>query len=450
MLTIRQDRSLPAIGNPPQSALTISITGGTLTPVASSQNIVTDFDATYAQVLSGGTSRNPYIATTNTNVAQFSSTNTGIATVSAFGPTSVISRAGNGVGNIRITGNSITKIVSVDMTQTVNTTTNIYISAISGTLAAHLCDQIDSRIAGKNPLNSQFMPVTAVSGTSLCRFSDPNYWQRWPAQIPEPQTYTNNPGLWCSGIDLSFWSPWNSNGGTNYAGCLITPRHIILANHWSFPLSTTVHFVDMQNNIYKRSATGKATALGDIAIYTLNADISAGCRPVKLFPPVYSFTISSTPGLSAIKNYTIIRPPLVVTSQDKNCYIAENYGLPGGRQLVSGIQPSVVTTRAPFFYGIRGGDSGSPGFYIINGEASLNFLALGAGGESTYNPSWFAAVEGDAFFGAVINTLNNTISAADANAGLASGYANSAIWPVSAGRYIAQLTDISMFPVLSS
>jgi hypothetical protein len=438
-----QNRSLPAIGNPPQSALTISVTGGTLTPVPSSQSIVTDFDATYTQFLTGGTTRGLYIATTNTNVAQFSSINTGIATVSAFGSTSVISRAGNGVGNIRVTGNLITKIISVDMTQTNQTTTNSYISAVSGTLAAHLCDQIDSRIAGKNPLNSQFMPVTAVSGTSLCRFSDPNYWQRWPAQIPEPQTYTHNPGLWCSGVDLSFWSPWNSNGGTNYAGCLITPRHIVLANHWSFPLGTTIHFVDMQNNIYKRSATGKATATGDIAIYTLNADISAGCRPVKLFPQVYSFTTSSTPGLSALKNYLMIKPPLVVTTQDKNCYIAENNGV------TAGIQPSVVPSRAPFFYGVRGGDSSSPGFFIVNGEASLNFVAFGAGGSSTYNPSWYASVGGGAFFGARINTLNNTISAADANAGLASGYANSAIWPVSAGRYIVQLTDVSMFPVLS-
>lgn len=450
MPTVIQNRSFPAIGNPPQSNLTISVTGGTLAPLLTSINVISGFDAIFTQQLGTGIKREPYIITTNATVATFLSFNTTVATVTSVGSVGTVNRTPtNGQTTIRVTGNSVTKLVPVNMTGQVNqSVSNTFISVVTGTLAEHLCTQVDSRIAGKNPTNAQFVPVTGGPGGSLCGFTDPNFWQRWPAQIPEPQTYTRNPGLWCSGVDVSFLSPWNSDGGTNYAGSLITPRHFIRAYHWpprDFAPGTRFHFVDMNNNIHVRTVVGEYWIGSDIKVCTLNADISAGCKPAKIFPFAYS---TFNYGLSAIVYNTIIKPPMVMTTQDKNFYIAESISSVG----TTGAQPSNILSRAPFFYGIRGGDSGSPAFFIVNNEPSLAFTLYSAGGSSTYNPSWFSTggAGGDTP-GEVLYAINNIgIPGADTNAGLLSGYANSAIWPVSGGRYIAQLTDVSMFPVCTS
>jgi hypothetical protein len=257
-------------------------------------------------------------------------------------------------------------------------------------------------------------------------------------------------------VDVSFISPWNSDGGTNFSGSLITPRHFIRGTHWpprNFTPGTRIHFVDMDNNIYVRTIVGEQSVWGsDLKVCTLNADISAGCKPVKLFPNVYSSIIRDPmgmelPGLSAIVYNAIITPPMVMTTQDKNFYIAESFRSDG----TQGQEPVTNFSRAPFFYGIRGGDSGSPAFFIVNDEPSLAFTLYSAGGTSTYNPSWYSIGGGNGQPGPLIHLINTLgISGADTNAGLLSGYANSAIWPVSGGRYIAQLTDISMFPVCTS
>ncbi|CAB5226333.1 hypothetical protein UFOVP760_111 [uncultured Caudovirales phage] len=450
MPTVIQNRSFPAIGNPTQSNLTISVTGGTLAPLLTSTNVISGFDAIFTQRLGAGIGREPYVITTNAAAATFRSFNTTVATVTSVGSVgTVIRTATNGQTTIRVTGNSLTKSVPVNMTGQVNQPiTNTLISVVSGTLAEHLCTQVDSRIAGKNPTDVRFVSVTGGPGGSLCGFTDPNFWQRWPAQIPEPQTYTRNPGLWCSGIDVSFISPWNSDGGTNFSGSLITPRHFIRAAHWpyrNFAPGTRIHFVDMNNNIYVRTIIGEYDIFSDIKVCTLNADISAGCNPVKLFP---NNVYSTRGGLSAIVFNTVITPPMVVTTQDKNFYIAESTRTDSGWAS----QPATNFSRAPFFYGIRGGDSGSPAFFIVNNQPSLTFTLRSAGGTSTYNPSWFSDVgDGGSTPGQAIDRINlEGIPGADTIAGLLSGYANSSIWPVSGGRYIAQLTDVSMFPVRTS
>jgi len=80
-----------------------------------------------------------------------------------------------------------------------------------------ITQEVDSRIAGKDPLDSMEIFDNYVSNGSNLIFN-------------------RNPDCWINDLDnISCISPWNSQDNRRRAGTLITPRHVIVSAH--YPIS---------------------------------------------------------------------------------------------------------------------------------------------------------------------------------------------------------------------
>ena len=432
MNNIVQNRTKKTISNPLGSSIVITLSGGSLTTIQPISSIITRRDATFIKSLTSGTYRNPYTITSTFPIQEIRdnsyvlSSNNSILTYNTNANTVTTQGTLNGcvVATSQNFSNPVTlvvksghavKYVSVDVSQQTPLETDYFVSAVSGSLASVLISSIDTMITGKNPAAT--MPLF-VSPTVL------------------GTTYVRNSAIWCQGVDLSFMSPWNSAGGNNYAGNLITPRHIIMATHYHPGVGTTIDFVDMNNVVQRRTISGEYDMLNgvDITICTLNADLTGGVKPIKIMPNIYPYVPNNTlSGSGQLYEYTIIRPPMIGFNQDLNAIVGDN------AQIGEYETPSTFNSlRAPFYVVARGGDSGHPVCFLIGKTCYYGFHQHYAAGNNGVNGTYAAGYEND------INSVG--IPSADASAGLASGYANSSLWATASGRYIVQTLNLSAYP----
>ena len=97
---------------------------------------------------------------------------------------------------------SLAKVVSSSAS---GVTQDTFHSWVAGSLASHCTSQIDGLIATKSALN-----------------------------VFNSGTFIRNAGCWANGVDLSCASPWNSTGGSQRAGTLVSRRHVLFCKHASF------------------------------------------------------------------------------------------------------------------------------------------------------------------------------------------------------------------------
>lgn len=176
--------------------------------------------------------------------------------------------------------------------------------------------------------------------------------------------FVRNPSLW-SNVDLTCFSPWNSTLGASEGGTLVTPKHVVLANHFSgsggsFPMtagSTTIKFVDKANTIYTRTIT-TLTQVGssDLLIGTLDSDLPAAISPAPILP-------SGLPAGLFLAGF-----PLVTTNAGKRLLVAEmsSFATVSVRSATGTGRTS--WTASPLSVA---GDSGSPMFFLLGGRAVL-------------------------------------------------------------------------------
>ncbi|WOO43163.1 hypothetical protein [Rubellicoccus peritrichatus] len=266
-----------------------------------------------------------------------------------------------------------------------------YISPTSGSLLAHMADQVDSRIN---------------SGMSI---AENGYL--YTSQDPSG-SYTRNPNFWASGLDLTCISPWNSNGGVRKAGTLITPRHVLLAAHYEVPVGTNFVFVNMAGNVVKRTAIGKQrhpqySVFGaDITVYTLNSDVPSSITPCKVLPQDY---------YEQIVNEKFVRPGALGLDQEEKGLIIDWFR-------DGYFEYPTDSDRAIFDEKKISGDSGNPAFVLINDELVLiTVWTFGGAGSGTFVTDELA-------------TLNQMIMDSDADAG------------ITPTGYTMQEIDLSSFP----
>jgi hypothetical protein len=336
----------------------------------------------------------------------------------------------------------IKRKVSVSVSRVIGSTQYSYPMFIENgpglkqTLGYHISNEIDSRMVGvsfENRVAKQqlFSSKDNINGSSFSR----------------------NTSHWAADVDFSCFSPWNSYGRNNRAGTLISPRHILYANHYRFgAIQPSIVFVTSDNTIVTRQVIQEVNVAGtDIQIGILDSDVPETITYAKVLPKDWKTYLPS------INNQCEILP-IIVTNQDKNTLVydvkaisnslsgswpknetrmlltqpeAANYygGLVSAEYESSVLLGSGTNFTACFpsgFYvfqicgygsllkgtvisdvemalanpvranianarfltgdsGLRTGDSGSPSFFIVNGELVLSHC-LHYGGFGGYGP----------------------------------------------------------------
>ncbi|GEM_PF-2435433 len=174
------------------------------------------------------------------------------------------------------------------------------------------------------------------------------------------KTFVRNPDCWAASLDLTGMSPWNATGANTRAGTLVSPRHIVFAKH--YPVSTTpgsndIVFVTADNVTITRQVVGVAFPGDDTAVGVLDSDV----------PPSIGFFKVLAKGWGKFL-WQITDLPMLHLDQEEKA-IARELNFLSGKSIQHTNASGAL--RFPFSETIIGGDSGNPGFFLIDGEAVL-------------------------------------------------------------------------------
>lgn len=223
-------------------------------------------------------------------------------------------------------------------------------------LTTHISNQIDSRLVGRTTSTDWklFNTSGTIAGT----------------------TYVRNTNIWTNGgsssIDWTGISPYNTSGGYHTPGTLISPRHVVMANHYMASVGAKMIFVDNTNTVFERTITGSQNIAGtDIQIGVLDSDVPDSVT--------YYSVIASSTLVSVLQKYTSgsLDIPIVSFDQEKKAIV---------RSMTSniGIYPAHNTyltgSRSVFSENVISGDSGNSNFILIDNQAVLLGSHYGANG----------------------------------------------------------------------
>ena len=246
---------------------------------------------------------------------------------------------------------------------------NVVVSAVSGIVNTNFSNYATSSLAKEASDSVDNRIVVLNASTAKPIFSTQNH---------NTPSYIRNSGCWVNDLNLTPISPWNSTAGSNMAGVLISPRHIIFAAHYQINNGSTVRFVDNNNNTVTRTMINKLTHpdyipyYPDLALGLLDSDVPNTIGFVKILPQNWSDYL---PSLSSL-----YRLPCLVLDQEEKALISELRSLSTTANFSAPSNP----TRLAFFESIITGDSGNPAFLIIDDElVIITVWTFGAAGGGT-------------------------------------------------------------------
>ena len=235
-------------------------------------------------------------------------------------------------GNARFTGTASGKISAVkDVTVAVSGSQFDTFSAFTtGTAGKAIVDAIDTRTgSGAKPLFSAMNHATG--------------------------TYTRNASCWAAAIDTTCISPWNAYGVDGMAGTLVSPRHVLFANHYRPPANTSIRFVDGSNAVATRTITAiSQVGSTDISIGVLNADVPSGVNFARILPSNWAAYLPAW----ANGKTTL---PVLTTRYGKPALISEIVTPTVGFDLTK----PTAAGRVQWWESIVTGDSGNPVFLVV-------------------------------------------------------------------------------------
>lgn len=281
---------------------------------------------------------------------------------------------GNGTATIslRTGAQTISNQVATSTAQfsVVDTILSVLPSSLRGTLQA----AIGGQIAGKTA-NASTLDIYSV-------------------QNHAGGNYTRNPTCWAAPYAqaLTAISPWNSAGGNQYAGVLISPRHVLFATHYHPGVGTTIRFVAADNTVVTRTITAKESVgsiyfdspqYSDFTIALLDSDVPASISFARVLPANWRTYLPNIPeevkNLSTTLKQAAYRVPVFGTNQYEQALVFEwsfAYTMSGGEAGTFGVYAGDAignTQSAAFSRWIIGGDSGNPVGLFLNGQ----FVLLG-------------------------------------------------------------------------
>ncbi len=374
--SVETDFTITAVATP------IVVSGG-------STSTLTVNDANVTRT-TGATVDNVWHVSTDAN-CEFTSLDTGIATVDA--DSGQVSWVSNGNARIRARAYTLeengtrryylTKEITVYVSRGIGTTVDTLNYYTPGTLARHLCDQIDSRIA------------TAASGDRLI-FSSANY---------AASEYTRNSSCWTNNgtpldttcIGISAGPAVYPNRLNRQNGTVISPTVVIFANHNHPEVGLVLDFVTMAGATVQRTITAidKNYTL-DMCLAKLDSALPGTITPAKLWPQPAAW-ITRLPSL-ARDAYTpgTFGVPMFFTDQEKKALVDLNYAstpAPYYSPYVYGFEtaPAMGTAqRLSFWEPWVSGDSGSGMFFVFENNLVLRRVLSGV--DAPYYYSTIASV----------------------------------------------------------
>ncbi len=207
--------------------------------------------------------------------------------------------------------------------------------------------------------------TNAEASVSLERFVD------YPSGANRDQ-FIPNPKFWAKGVDFSCASPWNSAGGAQRAGTLISKRHIVFAKHFPLWKGVRIVFVDNEGRVCPCTVEGtKTIGKSDIAVGVLNADVTPNIHPAKILPDDFARFIGDGNGLPLVKFNQ--KEQLLLSGL---CYVPTN-GLPTRTVFNYAYEDG---QRLKFDGRIVSGDSGNPSFLLVGDRLILMYCIQGGGG----------------------------------------------------------------------
>lgn len=154
---------------------------------------------------------------------------------------------------------------------------------------------------------------------------------------------------WTRGMDMSGVSFNDTRTAT-----LITPRHVVMAKHYSRPAGAPVVFHDRNGNRIQRKLIGFAPASGDVMVALLDEAVPSNYRSYPL--PATSTDPS-----------TLIGRHVIVSDQNRSLFIHLIAGIQGG---MIGFKQDQSDTHG-WGKNLVVGDSGNPSFVISGNELVL-------------------------------------------------------------------------------
>ena len=190
-----------------------------------------------------------------------------------------------------------------------------------------------------------------------------------------------NTNCWLYGVDSSCASPWQSNGARNcWAATLITPRHMIGAQHHTSGVGHRYWFVGRSGNVYNRqTVAAKDIAVApstDIRVLMLDADLPTN--------DVFAATFLPDDYRTYIGNGTAL--PMICFDQEEKALIQDVVTLCSDAcpPRVSGAC-SRKDIRAEYWEEAESGDSGNPRFLLWGDQlilVNITWYASGFSGTS--------------------------------------------------------------------
>jgi hypothetical protein len=258
----------------------------------------------------------------------------------------------------------------VSVTRTTGETTSTWNRHVTGSLAKHCDDQIDSRITG------------GVAAEKIKIFT---------SQDHVTPNYVRNTGCWAADIDLSAISPWNSreSNPSRRGGILVSPRNMLCAKHYLIDTGYYVRFVSMNNVVCQRQVTHVANVgNSDWCVLGLDSPVDAGINFAKVLPDDYRAYLATLSDIS-LSSTAAARIATWFTNQYEQLRVFD--WTQERNQIGDGIdtcyQAPIDATRLAYYSQPISGDSGSPSGVIINGQLVVLTCFLGSFGGPSYSNS---------------------------------------------------------------
>ena len=223
-----------------------------------------------------------------------------------------------------------------------------------------LSKDIDSAISGLTANDSTKLIFSTMTPNGICCNGD-------SSTDPVNPVFIRSTTCWAKNIDTSPISPWNNGGGYSAplnaggfggVGTLVSPRHIVLTNHFYVKTGKKFIFVAMDNTCYIRTLTTTArVGSSDIIIGLLDSDLPSNVS----FCQIASLNLANIP--SSTNQF-----PMFMSNVSKKAIIADGYAQANISQRYAA---SSETQKSNFFESAVDGTSANPMCFVYNNKLIL-------------------------------------------------------------------------------
>jgi hypothetical protein len=224
------------------------------------------------------------------------------------------------------------------------TTNHAFVSNVVGSLSYHIRTNLTARMTGVEADRRPLFTTCDVAATN----------------------YVRNPICFLANVDgLESYIAGNNSMHPTMNGCLISPRHILSVYHIGSHLNQVVFFVNRTNNavIARRVIDFLRVNGADQTVAVLDVPLPPTIVPAQILTNAYA----KIPEYShQLRRLGVL--PMLAFNQDRRPAVNICTAITSGTNAAFNFAPNPVevTAPVPWQQNARGGDSGSPAYFIIH------------------------------------------------------------------------------------